>query len=282
MKKESLIILFLTLSLCSGCFTKAGEKAFCESCGKGTRHITVGHSEVCIRCGKTNCMAVRPFTVEEYKEQFPEVLQSNYSKKEDDIISAFNIPEYKGAAVTELNGNIPTFTIAEKEMSVAFEEYTSLDYLGRATKAFGLLGKETMPAEERGAIGQIKPSGWHTVKYPDIIEDLYLYNRCHLIAFCLSGENANELNLITGTRYLNVEGMLPYEIMVANYIEDSGNHVLYRAIAVYEEDDLVAKGVQLEAYSVEDKGEGISFNVFCHNVQPGITINYATGESERN
>lgn len=205
--------------------------------------------------------------VEEYVAQsYGEILENKNIKKSSTIV----------------NGNKPYFTLEEKTYVDSFEEYSPLDDLGRAVEAFALLGPETLPAEERGAIGNIKPSGWHTVKYPDVIEDLYLYNRCHLIAFCLSGENDNEKNLITGTRYMNVEGMLPYEIEVANYIEDTGNHVLYRATPVYEGDDLVAQGVRLEAYSIEDHGEGISFHVFCHNIQPGITIDYSTGESERN
>ena len=185
-----------------------------------------------------------------------------------------------GKASTIINGNKPYFTLKEKESTILFEKYSPLDNLGRAVGAFALLGPETLPVEERGAIGNVKPSGWHTVKYPDIIEDIYLYNRCHLIAFCLSGENANEKNLITGTRYMNVEGMLPYEIEVANYIENTENHVLYRATPVYEGNDLIARGVRLEAYSVEDYGEGICFHVFCHNIQPGIIIDYSTGESE--
>ena len=135
-----------------------------------------------------------------------------------------------------------------------------------------------MPTEERGEIGQIKPSGWHTVKY-DIVDGKYLYNRCHLIGFQLSGENANEKNLITGTRYFNVEGMLPFENMVADYVKETENHVVYRVTPLYDGDNLVAKGVQMEAFSVEDKGEGICFNVFVHNIQPGIEIDYATGES---
>lgn len=189
------------------------------------------------------------------------------------------IPLYEGNPVTVLNNNIPLFTESQKEERKACEKYENLDLLGRATGSFAILGLETLPTEERGSIGQIKPSGWHTVKYPEVIEDLYLYNRCHLIAYCLSGENANEKNLVTGTRAMNLE-MVSYEIMVAEYIEESGNHVLYRATPLYEGNDLVAKGIQLEAYSMEDKGEGIQFNVFIHNIQDGIEIDYTTGESK--
>ena len=136
-----------------------------------------------------------------------------------------------------------------------------------------------MPTEKRGEIGMIKPTGWHTVRYDDIIQDKYLYNRCHLIGYQLTGENANERNLITGTRYLNVEGMLPFENLVADYIKETGNHVLYRVSPVFDGDNLVAEGVQMEAESVEDGGEGVCYNVFCYNVQPGVEIDYATGES---
>lgn len=281
MRKVHYYFLLLALSLCIGCNNKVQRKAFCENCGKPTKQIRIDYSVKCLRCGETNCMAVGPFIKDEDVTTNSNTAPTEYLAEEIPY-TVFHIPEYEGEAVTKLNGNIPTFTIAEKECNLVFEEYAPLDELGRTTKACALLGKETMPTEERGKIGNIKPSGWHTVKYPDIIEDLYLYNRCHLIAHCLSGENDNEFNLITGTRYMNIEGMLPYEIDVANYIEETGNHVLYRATPIYENDELVARGVQLEAYSVEDKGEGISFNVFCHNVQPGILIDYKTGNSERN
>lgn len=193
----------------------------------------------------------------------------------------FKIPAYKGDAVTVVNGNEPYFSKVEKNSNADFEYYEQLDSLGRAVGAFARVSVDTVPMQEREHIGEIRPSGWHTIKYPDIIDDLYLYNRCHLIAFCLTGENANEKNLITGTRFMNISGMLPYEIKVAEYIEESGNHVLYRATPYYEKNDLVAKGVLIEAYSQEDDGEGICFNVFCHNIQPGIEINYKTGESQR-
>ena len=163
----------------------------------------------------------------------------------------------------------------------SFENYSQLDSLGRCGQAYAMISTETMPTEKRGSIGQIKPSGWHTVRYDDLISDKYLYNRCHLIGFQLAGENANEKNLITGTRYMNVEGMLPFEDEVADYVKETGNRVLYRVTPVYEGDDLVARGVVMEAYSVEDSGEGVSFNVFVYNVQPGIVIDYATGDSQR-
>lgn len=163
----------------------------------------------------------------------------------------------------------------------SFEEYSDLDSLGRCGQAYALIGTETMPDEDRGSIGQIKPSGWHTVRYDDLIDGKYLYNRCHLIGFQLAGENANEKNLITGTRYMNVDGMLPFENQVADYVETTGNHVLYRVTPVFEGDELVARGVQMEALSVEDDGQGVAFNVFVYNVQPGVDIDYQTGESQR-
>ncbi len=189
-----------------------------------------------------------------------------------------DLPQYEGKPYVAVNGNEPEFT-SDEITDKYFEIYEPLDRYGRCTVAFACLGKETMPTEERGAIGSVKPSGWHTVKY-DCVDGKYLYNRCHLIGFQLSGENANKRNLITGTRYMNVEGMLPFENMVADYIQETDNHVMYRVTPIFEGDDLVAKGVQIEAYSVEDEGDGICFNVFCFNVQPGVVIDYATGESE--
>lgn len=189
-----------------------------------------------------------------------------------------NIPAYSGSPYVEINGNVPNFTDEEKARST-FEEYSPLDYLGRCGVAFMLASEETMPTEERGDIGDVKPSGWHTVRYNGVVEGNYLYNRCHLLGFQLSGENANEQNLITGTRYMNTEGMLPFENHIADYIDATGNHVLYRVTPIYTGENLVADGVQMEAYSIEDKGNGINFNVFCYNVQPGVVIDYATGES---
>ena len=194
-------------------------------------------------------------------------------------LSLDSLPEYAGQAYVEVNGGVPDFSDEDKERTDAFEYYSDLDALGRCGTAYANICRELMPTEERGNIGRIKPSGWHTVKYPDVIPDRYLYNRCHLIAFCLAGENANEKNLITGTRYLNVEGMLPFEEQVARYVERTGNHVLYRVTPIFSGDDLIASGVEMEAWSIEDQGEGICFHIYCYNVQPGITIDYATGES---
>ena len=186
---------------------------------------------------------------------------------------------YDGKPYVKVNGNIPFFDDSEITTE-SFEFYSELDSLGRCGVTFANISKELMPTEDRGEIGMIKPSGWHTVKYPDVIEDLYLYNRCHLIGYQLSGENANEKNLITGTRYLNVEGMLPFENEVAAYVRRTGNHVLYRVTPIFEGDNLLAEGVLMEAYSVEDEGKGVRFCVFVYNVQPGIEIDYKTGKSK--
>ena len=191
------------------------------------------------------------------------------------------IPKYSGKAYIELNNNSPAFTDDEKKSTESFELYSDLDELGRCGVAFANVNKDIMPTKERGEIGEIKPSGWHTVKYPDLIEDKYLYNRSHLIAYSLAGENANEKNLISGTRYLNQETMQIFELMVLEYVRRTDNHVLYRVTPYFEGDNLLATGVQMEAWSVEDEGQGICFNVFCYNVQPGIEIDYATGESWR-
>jgi DNA-entry nuclease len=177
-----------------------------------------------------------------------------------------------------VNDNVPFFT--EGEMTEeSFEDYSELDELGRCGTAYANVGQDIMPTEKRGSIGSVKPTGWHTVKY-DIVDGKYLYNRCHLIGYQLTGENANERNLITGTRYLNVEGMLPFENLVDDYVDETNNHVLYRVTPVFVDDELVARGVLMEGYSVEDDGEGVCYCVYVFNVQPGVTIDYATGESE--
>lgn len=187
------------------------------------------------------------------------------------------VPEYTQEPFVEINGNQPYFEEAELTTE-AFERYSDMDSLGRCGSAYACVGQELMPTEDRGSIGMVKPAGWRTVKYQNV-DGKYLYNRCHLIGYQLTAENANEKNLITGTRYLNMEGMLPFENEVAEYVKKTNNHVLYRVTPVYEEDDLLASGVLLEAMSVEDKGEGIKFNVYAYNVQPGIVIDYQTGES---
>lgn len=186
-----------------------------------------------------------------------------------------SIPKYTSEPYVMINENVPFFTESDFTEE-AFETYSDLDELGRCGAAFANVGKETMPTEERGQIGMIKPSGWQTVKY-DCVDGKYLYNRCHLIGYQLSAENANEKNLITGTRYLNVSGMLPFENKVADYIKETGNHVLYRVTPIYQDKNLVASGVLMEAQSVED--DTVKFCVYCYNVQPDVQIDYATGKS---
>ena len=192
-------------------------------------------------------------------------------------ITLADIPEYSGEPYVAINDNVPYFS-DEDLTTASFEDYSQLDSLGRCGMAYSCVGTETMPTEKRGSIGQVKPSGWHTVKY-DFVDGKYLYNRCHLIGYQLTAENANERNLITGTRALNIDGMLPFENMTADYIKETGNHVLYRVTPMFDGNDLVAKGVLMEAKSVEDNGDGILFCIFAYNVQPGVTIDYTTGDS---
>lgn len=189
-----------------------------------------------------------------------------------------NLPDYNGNSYVIVNDNNPYFK-EEEYTTDSFEKYSELDSLGRCGVAYANISKALMPTEKRGSIGSIKPSGWHTVKY-DHIDGKYLYNRCHLIGYQLTGENANEKNLITCTRSMNTKGMLQFENMVTKYIKDTGNHVLYRVTPVFEGNNLVATGVEMEAYSVEDNGKGIKFNVFVYNIEDGIIIDYKTGDSK--
>ena len=197
--------------------------------------------------------------------------------RSEPTVSSADIPAYNGQPYVALDGNVPDFTDEDKAAE-PYEFYADLDALNRCTYAVACIDRSLMPTEERGSIGQVKPSGWHTVKY-DIVDGKYLYNRCHLIGFQLTGENANPENLITGTRYLNIEGMLPFENMIADYIKETGNRVLYRVTPDFRGQEAVARGVLLEGWSVEDQGQGICFKVYAYNVQPGITIDYCTGES---
>lgn len=192
-------------------------------------------------------------------------------------VSVEEVPAFSGSAYAVINGNVPLFDEADMTTG-SYEYYSELDYLGRCGYVMACIGRDLMPIEDRESISHIKPSGWIQAQY-DFVDGQSLYNRCHLIGFQLTGENANERNLITGTRYMNTEGMLPFENMVADYIKETGNHVLYRVTPIYDGDDLVASGVQMEAKSVEDDGEGICFHVYVYNNQPGVTIDYATGES---
>ena len=230
-------------------------------------------------CGGVGATASGSAPTQSSEQEVAEAVAKSAPSEAAGEIDIADIPEYSGSPYVEVSGNVPSFTDAD--LSSPAETYTPLDPLGRCGSAMAIVSHETMPTEERGSIGMVKPSGWHTVRYDDLISDRYLYNRCHLIGYQLTAENANERNLITGTRYLNVEGMLPFENEVADYVEATGNRVLYRVTPVFVGDELVARGVQMEAESVEDGGAGVSFNVFCHNVQPGIQIDYQTGQSRR-
>ena len=213
-----------------------------------------------------------------FRDDIDKMFNQILPKEEIKSYTLEEIPEYNGNDYIIINNNIPNFN-EEDYNKKAFETYSNLDYLGRAQTAYANIGIELMPTEKRGSIGMIKPSGWHTVKY-DIVNGKYLYNRCHLIGYQLTGENANEKNLITCTRQMNTGGMLEYENKVASYIKETNNHVLYKVTPVYKENNLLANGVQIEASSVEDKGESLSFNIFIYNVQDGIDIDYKTGDSK--
>ena len=207
----------------------------------------------------------------------PEPVQLPEGPANTTAYSLSDIPAYTGDAYVALSDNVPGFT--EEDLTTSsFETYSPLDSLGRCGTAYACIGVDLMPTEERGSIGSVKPTGWQTVKY-DCVDGKYLYNRCHLIGYQLSGENANERNLITGTRYMNVEGMLHFENMVADYVKETEHHVMYRVTPDFQGENLVANGVQIEALSVEDNGEGVSYNVYVYNIQPGIIIDYATGKS---
>jgi len=216
-------------------------------------------------------------TTKEYVTENTEEVTEESSMTGFDVST---IPDFSGEPFYILNNNVPFFNETEKNNKDDFENYSDLDDLGRCGVAYANICIDIMPTEERGEIGQIRPSGWHTVKYNGIVDGNYLYNRCHLIGYQLAGENANEKNLITGTRYMNIVGMLSFESEVYEYVQETNNHVLYRVTPIFEGDNLVASGVEMEAYSVEDNGKGVCFNAYVYNVQPGIIINYATGDSE--
>ena len=203
-------------------------------------------------------------------------LQAVLAARRDGLIHPILVgpPDQLRPLLDRLGASVPE----EDLVPVSFESYSPLDSLGRCGAAYACVSLDTMPTEDRGSIGQVKPSGWHTVRY-DCVDGKYLYNRCHLIGYQLTGENANEENLITGTRYMNVEGMLPFEDLVADFVKETGYHVLYRSTPIFDGDDLVASGVRMEAWSVEDQGDGVCFDVYVYNCQPGVVIDYATGDS---
>ena len=218
-------------------------------------------------------------------EDAPAEEQQPSTESEDAPASAVfdlsQVPAYSGSPYATINGNVPS--LSEADAPAQSESYSPLDHLGRCGTAIAVVSPSTMPAEgeERGSIGMVKPSGWHTVRYDDLVDGRYLYNRCHLIGWQLTAENANERNLITGTRYMNVEGMLPFENEVADYVERTGGRVLYRSTPIFQGDEPLCRGVHLEALSLDDGGLGVAFNVFCYNVQLGVGIDYATGDSWR-
>lgn len=232
-------------------------------------------------CGTTNTTINGTDTTKKSTESNDIKNTEEITSNEEQSTSSFDlgsIPEYTGNPYTVIHDNVPYFADEELSKTDSFESYSDLDELGRCGVAYANVGQDLMPTEKRGAIGSVKPTGWHTVKY-DCVDGKYLYNRCHLIGYQLTAENANEKNLVTGTRYLNVDGMLPFENMVADYVDETGNHVLYRVTPEFNGNELVCRGVLMEAKSVEDNGEGIEFCVYVYNVQPGVTINYETGDS---
>ena len=215
---------------------------------------------------------------EDTNQQETEAVGENRPVTDDGVLSYRDVPAFEGNPYVYVNDGEPTFTDEQRAAEPGHEHYGELDELGRCTTAFAMVGPETQPTEKRGSIGEVRPSGWQMAKY-DFVEGKYLFNRCHLLGYQLTGENANPQNLITGTRYLNIQGMLPFENAVADYMDATGNHVLMAVTPIFEGDELVARGVHMMAESVEDGGEGVAFNVFCYNVQPGVVIDYGTGES---
>ena len=215
---------------------------------------------------------------EDTNQQETEAVGENRPVADDGVLSYRDVPAFEGNPYVYVNDGEPTFTDEQRAAEPGHEHYGELDELGRCTAAFAMVGPETQPTEKRGSIGEVRPSGWQMAKY-DFVEGKYLFNRCHLLGYQLTGENANPQNLITGTRYLNIQGMLPFENAVADYVDATGNHVLMAVTPIFEGDELVARGVHMMAESVEDGGEGVAFNVFCYNVQPGVVIDYGTGES---
>lgn len=276
-KQNNKLSYFLTLLLCLCMLVGCGSGAATQVMLKAEDSETESYVETV----QTESAENDPG--DETEIQAAAQVQSDDSKQKvvhTGTASAFNaadVPAYSGEPYTAVNNNEPYFT-SDNLTTEAFENYSELDALGRCGVAYANVCLETMPTEKRGSISELKPTGWHSVKY-DNVDGKSLYNRCHLIGYQLTAENANQQNLITGTRYLNVDGMLPFENMVADYVKETDNHVLYRVTPIFTGDNLVADGVLMEGYSVEDEGDGICFCVYAYNVQPGITIDYATGDS---
>lgn len=276
-KRNNKLSYFLTLLLCLCMLVGCGSGAATQVMLKAEDSETESYVETV----QTESAENDPG--DETEIQAAAQVQSDDSKQKvvhTGTASTFNaadVPAYSGEPYTAVNNNEPYFT-SDNLTTEAFENYSELDALGRCGVAYANVCLETMPTEKRGNISEVKPTGWHSVKY-DNVDGKSLYNRCHLIGYQLTAENANQQNLITGTRYLNVDGMLPFENMVADYVKETDNHVLYRVTPIFMGDNLVADGVLMEGYSVEDEGDGICFCVYAYNVQPGITIDYATGDS---
>lgn len=276
-KRNNKLSYFLTLLLCLCMLVGCGSGAATQVMLKAEDSETESYVETV----QTESAENDPG--DETEIQAAAQVQSDDSKQKvvhTGTASSFNaadVPAYSGEPYTAVNNNEPYFT-SDNLTTEAFENYSELDALGRCGVAYANVCLETMPTEKRGSISEVKPTGWHSVKY-DNVDGKSLYNRCHLIGYQLTAENANQQNLITGTRYLNVDGMLPFENMVADYVKETDNHVLYRVTPIFTGDNLVADGVLMEGYSVEDEGDGICFCVYAYNVQPGITIDYATGDS---
>ena len=276
-KRNNKLSYFLTLLLCLCMLAGCGSGAATQVMLKAEDSETESYVETV----QTESAENDPG--DETEIQAAAQVQSDDSKQKvvhTGTASAFNaadVPAYSGEPYTAVNNNEPYFT-SDNLTTEAFENYSELDALGRCGVAYANVCLETMPTEKRGSVSEVKPTGWHSVKY-DNVDGKSLYNRCHLIGYQLTAENANQQNLITGTRYLNVDGMLPFENMVADYVKETDNHVLYRVTPIFTGDNLVADGVLMEGYSVEDEGDGICFCVYAYNVQPGITIDYATGDS---
>lgn len=284
-KRNNKLSYFLTLLLCLCMLVGCGSGAATQVMLKAEDSETESYVETVQTESTENDPGdeTEIQTAAETEIQVAAQVQSDDSKQKvvhTGTASAFNaadVPAYSGEPYTAVNNNEPYFT-SDNLTTEAFENYSELDALGRCGVAYANVCLETMPTEKRGSISEVKPTGWHSVKY-DNVDGKSLYNRCHLIGYQLTAENANQQNLITGTRYLNVDGMLPFENMVADYVKETDNHVLYRVTPIFTGDNLVADGVLMEGYSVEDEGEGICFCVYAYNVQPGITIDYATGDS---
>ena len=284
-KRNNKLSYFLTLLLCLCMLVGCGSGAATKVMLKAEDSETESYVETVQTESAENDPGdeTEIQTAAETEIQAAAQVQSDDSKQKvvhTGTASAFNaadVPAYSGEPYTAVNNNEPYFT-SDNLTTEAFENYSELDALGRCGVAYANVCLETMPTEKRGSISEVKPTGWHSVKY-DNVDGKSLYNRCHLIGYQLTAENANQQNLITGTRYLNVDGMLPFENMVADYVKETDNHVLYRVTPIFTGDNLVADGVLMEGYSVEDEGDGICFCVYAYNVQPGSTIDYATGDS---